>query len=75
MASIKSAKAHRFIHEEAMAHERFGIYFLEHDRAEEGTKYLCTAVEQFGQWGAASKAAHLEQFIIEVDPSGCLART
>ena len=66
VASIKSGKDHKFIHEEAMAHELFGIYYLENDRPDEGRNQLNTALDRYKQWGAVKKAADLEHFIGQI---------
>ena len=64
IASIKSAKDHKFMNEEAMANELFGVFCIQNQMIdEEGMKHLRIALDLYKQWGALNKAAVLEQFI------------
>jgi hypothetical protein len=63
IASIKSAKDHKFMNEEAMANELFGIFCIENQMGDKGMKPLHIALDLYKQWGAMNKATDLEQFI------------
>mmetsp|Transcript_35428 Transcript_35428/g.62191 ORF Transcript_35428/g.62191 Transcript_35428/m.62191 type:complete len:395 (-) Transcript_35428:148-1332(-) len=68
-ASIKSAHEHKFIHEEALACELYGIFCIENHVADEGTKQLHIALDKYKQWGAMKKADQLQLFIDLVNPT------
>ena len=61
--SIVSAKAHRFIHEEALALEMYGMYLVENLKAAKGLEQLDLAREKYLQWGATKKASSTKQFM------------
>ncbi|KAL7538263.1 hypothetical protein ACHAXR_008846 [Thalassiosira sp. AJA248-18] len=61
MASIKSARDHKFIHEEALAHELYGIFCIENRMVDEGFENLHIAVDKYKTWGAMKKADDLQQ--------------
>ena len=63
IASIRSAKDHNFMNEQAMANELFGIFCNEKQMGDKGMKHLRIALDLYTQWGAMNKAAGLEQFI------------
>ena len=63
IASIKSAKDHKFMNEEAIANELFGIFCIENQIVDKGTKHLRIALDLYKQWGAMNKATDLEKFI------------
>ena len=63
IASIKSAKDHKFMNEEAMANELFGIFCIEKQMGDKGMEHLRIALDLYKQWGAMNKAADLEHFI------------
>lgn len=54
--SIESAHKHKFLHEEALAHELFGIFCVETGDSEKGNELLDTARNLYMQWGAKKKA-------------------
>mmetsp|Transcript_11076 Transcript_11076/g.24015 ORF Transcript_11076/g.24015 Transcript_11076/m.24015 type:complete len:244 (+) Transcript_11076:1567-2298(+) len=62
-ASISSAHAHRFFHEEAMAQEMYGIYLIENKMVDKGIVELETAMGKYESWGAARKVDYLKDFI------------
>ena len=77
IASIKSAKDHKFMNEEAMANELFGMFCIENQMGDQGLKHLCIALDLYKQWGAMNKAADLEKFIQAKSPkmrSFCIGR-
>ena len=63
IASIESAKDHKFMNEEAMANELFGIFCIENQMGDKGMKHLRIALDLYKQWGAMNKAADLETYI------------
>ena len=63
LTSINSAKEHKFIHDEAMANELFGLFCIENKMDDKGTKHLCVALDLYKQWGAMNKAADLQKYI------------
>ena len=63
IASIKSAKDHKFMNEEAVANELFGIFCIENKMADKGVHHLRIALDLYKQWGAVNKAADLQKLI------------
>ena len=68
-ASIKSAHDHKFIHEEALACELYGIFCVENHMSKKGLKLLHIALDKYKQWGATKKADELQLFINLVGPT------
>ena len=64
IASIESAKDHKFMNEEAMANELFGIFCIENQMGDKGMKHLRIALDLYTQWGAMNKAADVEKLIV-----------
>ncbi|KAL7530281.1 hypothetical protein ACHAXR_003401 [Thalassiosira sp. AJA248-18] len=64
-ASIKSAREHKLIHEEALANELYGIFCIENMKVDKGIEQLHIAVGKYKQWGANKKADKLQLFIDE----------
>ena len=62
-AAITSAHNHRFLHEEAMARELYGIYLVENKMAPRGIPQLEMALDNYKKWGAMRKADSLKEFI------------
>mmetsp|Transcript_10489 Transcript_10489/g.22621 ORF Transcript_10489/g.22621 Transcript_10489/m.22621 type:complete len:232 (-) Transcript_10489:103-798(-) len=62
-AAIKSAQEHRLNNDKALAHELFGIFYVENNSFEKGIKQLNIALEEYTKWGAMNKANELQQFI------------
>jgi len=54
--SIQSSREHKFIHEEALAHELYGVCCVELGDLFKGNKLLETARELYEEWGAKKKA-------------------
>eukprot|EP00584_Thalassiosira_punctigera_P026025 CAMPEP_0172580146 /NCGR_PEP_ID=MMETSP1067-20121228/139611_1 /TAXON_ID=265564 ORGANISM="Thalassiosira punctigera, Strain Tpunct2005C2" /NCGR_SAMPLE_ID=MMETSP1067 /ASSEMBLY_ACC=CAM_ASM_000444 /LENGTH=186 /DNA_ID=CAMNT_0013372883 /DNA_START=496 /DNA_END=1053 /DNA_ORIENTATION=+ len=68
-ASILSAHNHKFMHEEALACELYGIFCIENQMFEKGCKQLYLALEMYQQWGAIRKAKEVQLYIDRVDCS------
>ena len=51
-ASIEAAKAHKFIHEEAVACELAGRFFLERDQRQKSCMYFKRSIACYEKWGA-----------------------
>jgi len=64
-ASIKSAHEHKFIHEEALAYELYGIFCYENCLVDKGLKQLLMAIDRYKQWGAMKKVAEV-RFLLEL---------
>ena len=62
-SSIASAQDHKFIHEEAMACELYGMYLIENKKVMKGMKQLQIAKKKYKQWGALRKAGAVKDFI------------
>ncbi|MFN6468359.1 MAG: AAA family ATPase [Nostoc sp. SerVER01] len=58
--AIQGAKKYQFIHEEALAYERAGEFYLASGREEIGQFYLKNAHYCYVQWGAVAKLKSLE---------------
>jgi len=63
--SIKSAHKHKFIHEEALAYELYGIFCYENKMVDKGLKQLLLAVDKYRQWGAKKKVTEV-RFLLEL---------
>jgi len=63
VSSITSARDHKFINEEAMANELFGIYLVENKKVDRGIEQLEMSYKKYMQWGAFNKARDVEAFI------------
>jgi len=61
--SIKSAHRHKFIHEEALAYELYGICCIENRRVGRGLRQLHLALKKYGLWGAKNKVDELQLFV------------
>ena len=69
--AIASAKAHRYINDEAMACELAGRFFLDRCNINLSLKYLRLAHEKYSEWKAVGKANQLMNFINVNFPVGC----
>ncbi len=58
-ASIAAARAEGFLHEEALANELAGRFFVTLGSAAAATAYLREACSAWVRWGATAKATHL----------------
>ena len=59
--AIQGAKKSEFIHEEAIAYERAGEFYLALGREEFGKLYLRNAYHCYSRWGAKTKVKQLEK--------------
>ena len=84
--AIQGAKKSEFIHEEAIAYERAGEFYLSLDREEIGQLYLKNAHHCYSRWGAKAKVEAMEveyprlfarksQKIKAIDPTESTANT
>jgi predicted ATPase len=67
-AAIAKAEEHKFVNEQALACERYGLYLLETggpDATAEGRKVLEKASDLYGSWGAARKAQDVLELLQE----------
>ena len=69
--AIVSAKAHRYINDEAMACELAGRFFLDRCNINLSLKYLRLAHEKYSEWKAVGKANQFMNFIDVNFPVGC----
>ena len=61
--AISSAKAHKYINDEALAYELAGKFFLDIGKNASSTEYLRLAHEKYWEWGAHGKRKQLYGFI------------
>ena len=62
-ASIVSACEHKFLNEEALAYELYGVFCMENQMVDQGAEQLNIALDKYKQWGAIKKAEELQHFI------------
>ena len=62
-ASIKAAREHKFLHEEAMANELAGLFFLDEGQREKSLLYFKQSIVCYRKWGALSVVRRIEAFI------------
>jgi predicted ATPase len=59
--AIMFAQKHGFLHEEALANERLGLFLVEIEKNELGCKRLAHAMELYQKWGAQAKYLHVRE--------------
>jgi GAF domain-containing protein len=59
--AITLAKAHEYIHEEALAHELAALFYLTNDFLNIAKSYMLDARYAYLHWGASAKVQHLDQ--------------
>jgi len=64
--AILAAKKHRFIHEEALAYELAGHFFLKIEDKNTAIEHFMQAHEKYHQWGAVAKSTALFEFVRQV---------
>lgn len=62
-ASVKAAGEHRFIHEEAIANELAGMFYLDRGLHQKSHEYFTRSIECFEQWGAHAMVRRLQESI------------
>jgi hypothetical protein len=62
-SSIKAAKEHRFIQEEAIANELAGIFFLERGQRQRSHSYFKSSLSCYQKWGAFAVVRRIGDFI------------
>ena len=66
--SIATAQRHKFIHEEALAYELYGIFCIENRDVSKGMEQLNLSLQKYIQWGASKKVDAMKYFMHLVDP-------
>ena len=64
-ASILAAKEHKFIHEEAIANELAGLFFLEQGNYQRSLTCLKQAIVCYKKWGAPAVTRRIESMVEE----------
>lgn len=59
-SSIKAAHKHKFIHEEALAYELAGIFFLERGLRPKSYQFFMSSIECYTKWGAHAVAKRVK---------------
>ena len=62
-ASIKAANKHKFIHEEALANELAGIFYLEDGKRQKSLSCFEQSTACYEAWGAFAVARRVKSFI------------
>ena len=62
-ASVEAARKHKFTHEEAMASELAGIFYLERGLNQKSCEYFARSIKCFEQWGAHAMARRVQESI------------
>jgi hypothetical protein len=62
-SAIRSAREHKFIHEEAIASELAGMLYCERRLHEKALNFLMHSVQSYKKWGALAVAKRVETFI------------
>ena len=61
--AIAASQKHRFVNDEAMAHECAAKFFLETRAFSLSLEHFTSACEKYQQWGAAAKTKQLSSFV------------
>jgi len=61
--AVRSAKTHKFVHEEALACELAACFYLEVGDPEKSMEYFLLAHEKYHEWGALGKCDSLFKFV------------
>jgi len=62
-ASVRAAQEHEFLHEEAIASELAGIFFLERGLHEKSQSYFEHSMKCYDKWGASAVAKRIKDVI------------
>ncbi|KAL7495135.1 hypothetical protein ACHAWT_009264 [Skeletonema menzelii] len=69
--AVKSAKNHKFVHEEALAYELAAYFYLAIGEVSNATEHCLLAHDRYQEWGAIGKCANLFKFIGDI-MNGCV---
>ena len=58
--AIRSAREHKFVHEEAIASELAGVFYHERDLLKKSVSYLAHSVGCYEKWGAHAVARRVK---------------
>ena len=61
--AIVASQVHRFVNDEAMAHECAAKFYFEARNLSLSLEHFKSACEKYQQWGAAAKAKQLHSFV------------
>ncbi len=62
-ASIRTAREHRFIHDEGLAEEKFATYLLHKSRHDEALGHFINAKKCYEVWGAGALVERVDKAI------------
>ncbi len=62
-SSIEAAKKHKLIHEEALANELAGLFFLDEGQRQESLSFFEQSTACYQAWGAFAIARRIDSFI------------
>ena len=62
-ASIRSARDHKWLNEEALAYELHGVFCVENGMRDKGTAQLRAAIDRYREWGAANVAKRVQLYV------------
>lgn len=68
-ASITSAKRSGFIHEQGLACEKAGLYFMRAQNKEKALEYFQQAGECYQEWGSSMKVAFIQKELDSINPN------
>ena len=74
-ASIKAAQEHKFIHEQAIASERAGFFFLEGGMRQKSHSHFKHASECYEKWGATVLARRVDHRLRDEFGLQCMMST
>eukprot|EP00978_Attheya_sp_CCMP212_P008562 scaffold20099_cov42-Attheya_sp.AAC.1 len=67
--AVRLSRKHGFLNDEALAHERFGIFYSERQNINAAHEHLTCAKELYGKWGAHAKVNHVRSKIRAITAS------
>ncbi|MCL6259022.1 AAA family ATPase [Aquiflexum sp. TKW24L] len=59
--AIRYARKNKFIHDEAMAWERFGVFYQSQNQSEVAQFYFSNAYKAYSKWGAKAKLEQMKE--------------
>merc|ERR1719203_1517927 len=72
-ASIRAAQEHKFIHEEAIASELAGLFFLERGLHQKSKLFFEHSSKCYEKWGASAVTKRIEEIIQHEFGSDCIS--